>query len=410
MSTRRHVIRWAFEEYLTGNWSLAQLRQILEDKGLVCRATAKRVSRPLSLNGLWKVLSNPYYAGLVPFQGAYYQGTHEPLVNLQTWLRVQEIMQAHNLAGEKESRHAHYLKGSIWCGGCGSRLVFSRNRGRGGVYDYFFCMGRRFKRTECKRSAVQVAWVEAGVEQFYCSFQVPAERVEEIKTAVEEVLALEQADASATIARSERRLQATKAEREKLLAAHYAGAVPLDMLKDEMDRHTREIAAAETELTIAKTNLSDLESQLARALAISGHCAEVYQEAPPAVRRQLNQGFFNKLYVAEDGQIERADLNQPFAALLIGGTVTIHNAALTSEPIPDDNMTPTEADITADGHDDATARLGQTDETPTAIRPTITETILNAQTPGQDGLTRGLNINAMAEEGRFELPLQISPY
>lgn len=26
-----------------------------------------------------------------------------------------------------------------------------------------------------------------------------------------------------------------------------------------------------------------------------GHCAEAYQQAPPAIRRQLNQGFFQKL-------------------------------------------------------------------------------------------------------------------
>lgn len=56
-----------------------------------------------------------------------------------------------------------------------------------------------------------------------------------------------------------------------------------------MQRLTAELASTEGELRAASANLADLEGQLRRALTVAGHCAEAYQEAKPAVRRQLNQ-------------------------------------------------------------------------------------------------------------------------
>lgn len=79
---RAPLIRWAFEEYATGTWSLAALCDALTDKGLRSRPTSKRASQPISINGLHKLLTNAYYAGIVPFQGAYYDGTHEAIIDL----------------------------------------------------------------------------------------------------------------------------------------------------------------------------------------------------------------------------------------------------------------------------------------------------------------------------------------
>jgi hypothetical protein len=38
--------------------------------------------------------------------------------------------------------------------------------------------------------------------------------------------------------------------------------------------------------------------------------------APEPIRRQINQGFFVKLFIGQDGSVERAELTEPFAALL----------------------------------------------------------------------------------------------
>ena len=45
--------------------------------------------------------------------------------------------------GERDRIHEHYLKGSLRCGQCYSRLLFTKVTGHGGTYDYFFCLGRQ---------------------------------------------------------------------------------------------------------------------------------------------------------------------------------------------------------------------------------------------------------------------------
>ncbi|MGH3923024.1 MAG: hypothetical protein ACRDTT_09185 [Pseudonocardiaceae bacterium] len=74
------------------------------------------------------------------------------------------------------------------------------------------------------------------------------------------------------------------------------------------------MATAERVIKDASKTVDELEATLQAALAVAGDCHERYAMAPPHVRRQLNQGFFTKLFIDEDGSVERAELTEPFAS------------------------------------------------------------------------------------------------
>ncbi len=95
--------------------------------------------------------------------------------------------------------------------------------------------------------------------------------------------------------------------------------MPQDLLKVEMDRLTRDIFVAESQLKAAEMSREEVERNLRDALYMSGNCAAYYAEATPAIRRLLNQGLFTKLYIDRDGEVERYDLTEPFARLLLTG-------------------------------------------------------------------------------------------
>ena len=88
------------------------------------------------------------------------------------WLHVQDILAAHAHAGEKDRVHQHYLRGTIFCGQCGARLVFSRNKGNGGYYDYFVCTKKRTRSHNCPRPAIRLEKIEQGIAVFYSRFQL----------------------------------------------------------------------------------------------------------------------------------------------------------------------------------------------------------------------------------------------
>ena len=146
--------------------------------------------------------------------------------------------------------------------------------------------------------------------------QVAPQRAAEIRDSVLDELRGEREQAAADRARASQRLATLTSERKAGLQAHYAGALPLDLLKEEMDRLTQDMATAERVIKNSSTTVDELEATLQAALAVAGNCHQRYAQAPPHVRRQLNQGFFTKLFIARDGSVERAELTEPFASLM----------------------------------------------------------------------------------------------
>ena len=59
-----------------------------------------------------------------------------------------------------------------------------------------------------------------------------------------------------------------------------------------------------------------MEATLAAAIRAASHCERADLTAEDHIRRQINQGFFEKLFIGEDGSVVRVILTEPFHALL----------------------------------------------------------------------------------------------
>jgi hypothetical protein len=88
-----------------------------------------------------------------------------------------------------------------------------------------------------------------------------------------------------------------------------------------MQRLTRDLVEANAEITAAKTTNQDVEATLVAALAAATNCQAAYAQAPGHIRKQINQGFFEKLFIGEDGSVERVAFTEPFRALTGTGQV-----------------------------------------------------------------------------------------
>lgn len=312
---RAPLIKWAFEAYATGRYSTITLREELIDRGLTTTPTLKRPATPPALSSVHRFLTNPYYRGQVTFRGAAYEGLHEPLVSKEIWYRVQAVLNAHQVSGEKTQAHDHYLKGSVYCGECGSRLILSNTRGSQGIiYPYFLCSGRHSKRTNCERHAMYVPDIETAVEEYYRTVEIPERTISALRE-----LVMAEFDQLHDIARRERHAyQAERtdllAERGKLLQAHYAGAIPIDLLKTEQERISRRLAFLDAQIEAGDMEYDQAKAHLDDCLTLVGNCHKLYMSLDNSLRRIANQAFFDKLYVQEDNHIE-GRLGEPFNIL-----------------------------------------------------------------------------------------------
>jgi DNA invertase Pin-like site-specific DNA recombinase len=236
---RADLVRWCLEQYATGEWAAADLLIDATAKGLTSHPTATKPERPIGLTTFYHMLQNPYYMGIVSYQGIHYEGKHEPLIEPETWLAIQDILAAHAHLGEKDRKHTHYLRSTIYCADCGGRLVYSINVGNGGAYTYYVCVKKKTKTSNCRRPAVRLERIEEGIARFYERFEVSAAHVEAIRAGVRSLLTADQEEARRNATQAVKRKQQATDERQKLLRAHYAGHIPEDVLGPEMQRLTR---------------------------------------------------------------------------------------------------------------------------------------------------------------------------
>ena len=82
-----------------------------------------------------------------------------------------------------------------------------------------------------------------------------------------------------------------------------------------MDRLERERDIAERRLSAASAEFDQVEEALDRALELATRCAETYRQAPPHVRRLINQAIFDKLYLGYDEGVEAAETVDLFTIL-----------------------------------------------------------------------------------------------
>jgi site-specific DNA recombinase len=310
---RAPLIVWAFEAYASGDYTLSQLTEALAEKGLTTRGTPKRPSKALVVRHVHNLLHSRFYLGRFNWGGIEYQGTHEALVSIETFATVQAIMASRRHVGDKPQKHPHYLKGTIFCARCESRMLFSRNRGRnGGTYDYFACIGRHTRSNGCTLPYLSVEAVDQAIADYYRTIVLDESTVARLQDQLLKAARRRNVAALRAVKRNRKRILDLEAERRKLLQAHLAGAVPLDLLKEEQDRITAELANAGASLANTEIHWERLEANLSAALKLTTRLGEAYQRASPTVRRHFNQAVFEGIYVDIDGDVIYTRMAEPF--------------------------------------------------------------------------------------------------
>ncbi|HSH59419.1 MAG TPA: recombinase family protein [Acidimicrobiales bacterium] len=324
-------IRWLFETYASGNWSISELTAELARRGLKSRPSASFAGSPLTRSQVHRILCNRYYRGEVVHCGVAYPGKHQPLIAPEIWDRVQELLVSRRHAGDRASKHGHYLKGSIFCGGCRSRLGVSYSTGRGGTYAYFYCLGRNKKRTSCALPFLTMDKTAADLDRYWRAVQFAPDLVAAIRRAVtDELVELRAADA-ALLDTQRRRLRRLERQRQKLIDAYLAEAIPVADLKARQDALAVEQADAERLIAGASASHQLAEKHLGIALDLLAHGGRLYAELDEAGRQHLNQALFAEIYVDQTGVTE-VILNQPFRWLAERGMVI---ALADGEPEPE---------------------------------------------------------------------------
>ena len=312
---RAPLVKLAFKEYATGNWSLNSLSEHLAELGLASPETPKTPAKPINKRMLHSVLNNPYYKGIVTYNGVQYPGKHEAIIDDKTWNKVQAILKSH-INGERTRIHEHYLKSTVYCAKCGARLIIHNAKSRSGDrYPYFVCSAKQNKRNDCKQRATLIDEVALKIEEWYEKIEFTTE----FKALVEQWLdsQIDKLGEESKVELNRLKQQKDKLEREqrKLLQAHYADALPLDLLKEEQDRIGKSLGGIKSRMASCQAEYTEIAKNMGLALELLDDCGNMYRQADDSQRRGFNQAIFTRILVHEDLTLEM-EYAEPFDTLL----------------------------------------------------------------------------------------------
>ncbi len=189
-----------------------------------------------------------------------FKGIHEPIISKELFQRVQEVIRIRDYAGERKRKHPHYLRGTVFCGTCGSRMSSAWVKGK---YLYFYCLGQK-RANNCKEPYILAEHLESEIEDLYKSIELPLEVVEKLTLELEKEIAERESNNFKEKELLVKKLDNLNKQRFKLIEAYYEELVLKEVLKREQERILTEIALCENRLKVLGAKIDQAEKSLSK--------------------------------------------------------------------------------------------------------------------------------------------------
>jgi site-specific DNA recombinase len=306
------LVRRAFQLYATGDWPVRALHAEMTRQGL-------RTSRgtPLVISKFMEMLHDKRYVGILKWKGIEVPGKHPPLIERELYDRVQDVFRQHDLAGDRVRTHPNYLRGTLFCGECGSRLSSMLAKGR---FPYFYCLGMHSRRQDCHQPYARLKEIESTIEDVYGVVpELVLQRFHnEIKTTLEVEIAAQQRQRTETERVLERQLKKLTTEKERLLAAYLKKVIDVETFGRHQERITTERSAVEQQLAKIRQAPEVSKQRLEALMGRLDEFRREYRTASERSRRAYNQALFEAVFV-KDRRIVGVRLKEPYRTALTKG-------------------------------------------------------------------------------------------
>ncbi len=276
--------------------------------------------RPWCLSSLEKLLKNKVYIGWVEWGDVSHpNGTQERLVDGDTFLKVQAIMEARSFGADKSWKHVFMLRGISWCGECGTRIQASYHTKKSGrIYAHYGCPARQHgQKVACSQSVVQVKQLEDQVRELIKCLQIPESVADKFAVKIQKVATKDVQSGDEMKKTINVQLANIKTRGERLLEKFLDGNVDDATYRDYKSGLEQEQTKLLADLARVDETTTKMEREIESAVALAKNCYRTFKNATFDQKVVLIRTLFDKLIV-KDGRIVEAHINHPFAYISRG--------------------------------------------------------------------------------------------
>ncbi len=140
------LVRKMWDLMLAGSHTPPKIAEIAnKDWGFRTRKFKKQGGKPLSRSTIYKIFTDPFYCGMIRYNGQLYPGKHDAMVTVEQFDKVQLMLGRKGKPRPK--RNAFPFRGIIRCGECGCYITAEEKHKltKSGLhkYIYYHCTKRK---------------------------------------------------------------------------------------------------------------------------------------------------------------------------------------------------------------------------------------------------------------------------
>ena len=250
---RFQTVRRLWELLLSGAYSVAEILNLATDHlGLRSRKYKRTGGGQLSVSGIYRVLSNPFYAGQLVYKGQWYPGKHQPMVTLAEFEQAQKLLG--RVDRTRPKAHTFAYTGLLRCRTCGGSITAEDKTNRyGSHYVYYHCTHKK-RGVECREKCVEERALERQIITFLREVYVSDDELREPLAVIEEERAKERQSGDGLARSVARASEACQRNLDNLTKLRYRELIG----DDEFVRQRTELAREELAL---KQRLEQLKTE-----------------------------------------------------------------------------------------------------------------------------------------------------
>lgn len=308
------LLKAFFEDLLSGTTSITAAWQRAREAGLTTRMTAHKPSRPVSLNYMFPLVRNPFYAGLIRYDGETYHGIHEPMITPGQFRELQALVTRTD--APRPSRHYFVFSGLLRCGDCGGEraMVGEEHVKRSGLrFVYYRCGRRRKGLRRCSAKPIPERALFAAAVAAFRAITISPAVARWTLDAVDWWLEQQGEAAHAEVTAIDRRIREAEGQKRKLTDALLAGLLTDEEYRSRKEELQLDLAQLRAHGARPDANDRDWRSVVEDIVTLGTTAHDRFLAATPDQQRAaLAQAYANSQVV---GGIPRFIIQKPYLVL-----------------------------------------------------------------------------------------------
>ena len=302
------LIRNAFVELATGNYSQEEVRKRLTKNGLPC-----------SRNSFNKLVRNPVYAGqlfIPPFkdeQGGYVKARHEPIVEESLFYKVQDVINGNRPSNTSKNtaREEFPLRGFLECPKCGRPLTGSSALSKSKrLYFYYHCIKgcKEIQRTDK---------VHLAFEELLTSITAKNEVLDLYEQILKKLFTRDNADRAQELKVIDAEIARNRTRIDNAMQMMVDGAIEPSEYRAVKARFEEEETHLLRQKMILDLDKVDYSRKVADSFNLLRHLDKFYHQADVSTKQKLVCLNFPEKLIFKNGRVQTPRMNEVLSLITL---------------------------------------------------------------------------------------------